>query len=72
MSKEETITEIKNWIKDNFPDKEIAFIGMESIHASGQENFAIYDANENKIIQENDYKNPDSKNHREFEYEIKK
>lgn len=72
MPKEEIIKEAEQWVEDNYPDKEIAYMGIESIHESGQKNYAIYDASDDKVIQENDYENPDSENHREFEYNAHK
>lgn len=68
MPKEEVINELESWVEKNRPDEEIAYGQFESIHASGQENIAIYIAEENLVIQENDYKNPDSENHRECSY----
>ena len=49
------------------PNKEIEYAEFESKHASGQENYAIYVADEDIVIQENNYKDEDKSKHYESE-----
>lgn len=68
MTKEQTIKEAKEWMEKNMPDFELVGGIFESLHASGQENLAIWTANDNQVIQENSTNNKDSDKHKEFEY----
>ncbi len=68
MGKKEAIKELKQWAEEEFPGQEAAYIAIESIHTSGQQNYAIYSADDNKVIQENDYKNEDEDKRKEKEY----
>lgn len=68
MPKDEIIKEMEEWLEENMPDKEIDSAEFESKHASGQHNYAIYTASDDKIIQENDDENEDKSKHHEFEY----
>lgn len=52
-TKIETINEIKEWVKENMQDKEVDGAIIESIHASGQENIAIYTADDDTLEQTN-------------------
>ncbi len=70
MPKGEIIKELEKWVEENRPGEEIVYGGFESKHASGQENFAIYDASDDYVIQENDINNPNSEKHREFTYKV--
>ena len=68
MPKKKIIQEAEEWFEDNMPDKEIVSGEFESIHASGQENYAIYTANDDLVIQENNYKDEDESKRHETEY----
>lgn len=70
MPKDKIIKEVEEWVEENMPDKEIKYAEFESKHASGQENYAIYVADENIVIQENNYKNDDESKHHESEYKV--
>ena len=68
MPKKKIIQEAEEWFKKNMPDKEILGGEFESLHASGQENYAIYTAYDDLIIQENNYKDEDESKRHETEY----
>ena len=68
MTKEGIIKEAKDWIEKNMPDKELTGGMFESLHASGQENLAIWTADDNMVIQENSINDKSSNSYKETEY----
>lgn len=70
MPKDKIIKEVEEWVQENMPDKEIDSAEFESKHASGQENYAIYSADDDTVIQENNYKDEDKDKHRVSEYTV--
>lgn len=53
-SKKDFILKDEQMVEELFPDKEIAGEIMLSVHPSNQYNIAIYDADDDTLIQEND------------------
>lgn len=68
MTKEGIIKEAKDWMEKNMPDKELTSGMFESLHASGQENLAIWTADDNMVIQENSINDKSSNSYKETEY----